>query len=82
MGGGKCADRTCKDLHLDKGIIPTDDDLVEYTSQLTEGKTGRPSTESIRDALRTAKEENRSLLLETDQGLSSLLLRVEQILKE
>ncbi|WWC97119.1 hypothetical protein V866_003997 [Kwoniella sp. B9012] len=85
MGGGTCADRTCKDLHLDKGIIPTDDDLVEYIGQvlLSQGVQYDDNVK-IRETFIEAKEElcrNGPVNLEPYQGIIALMKKVGQILK-
>ncbi|WVQ64750.1 uncharacterized protein L199_002918 [Kwoniella botswanensis] len=85
MGGGTCADRTCKDLHLDKGIIPTDDDLVEYIGQTLSSQGGQYNDNvNIRNAFIEAKEElrrNGPVNLEPDQGIIALMKKVGRNLK-
>nr|XP_019048658.1 hypothetical protein I302_02431 [Kwoniella bestiolae CBS 10118]OCF27588.1 hypothetical protein I302_02431 [Kwoniella bestiolae CBS 10118] len=94
MGGGKCADRTCSDLHLDKGIVPTgkyrraseegeliaclEDDLVEYIGQtLSNDGIFRQGPGQIRDVLGNIRQDD-TPDMESDQGLSELLLKVGQ----
>ncbi|WVR03450.1 hypothetical protein IAU60_000441 [Kwoniella sp. DSM 27419] len=58
VGGGTCADRACQDLHLSRGLIPTDEDLAEYILQAGSGYTNLPKPkQSIEKALRLAKGE-------------------------
>ncbi|WVF66224.1 hypothetical protein IAT40_000964 [Kwoniella sp. CBS 6097] len=96
--GGKCADRTCKDLHLSKGVIPIEDDLVEYILRVTSSlEDDRRSTETIKMALAKAREDlasgstksgqqqqsaGKQALISDDQALSTLLGKVAVILRE
>ncbi|WRT63658.1 uncharacterized protein IL334_000581 [Kwoniella shivajii] len=82
MGGGQCADRSCQDLHLGRGIIPTDEDLVEYIAQKM--TIGQDKSEAIKVALFKAKKEVAypEVNLESDQGLSALMVKVHQLIKQ
>lgn len=58
--GGKCADRNCPALHLNKTLIPSDEDLVEYVFEsiiTPQGRIGNAdkAKEKIRIAMKLAK---------------------------
>lgn len=53
-GGGKCADPSCQYVHLDKGLEPSYEDLVDYVLQVSPNALDRP-TAMI--ALETAGKE-------------------------
>ncbi|OXG84662.1 hypothetical protein C348_02071 [Cryptococcus neoformans Gb118] len=60
VGGGKCADRNCLALHLNKTLIPSDEDLVEYVFESITAPQGRignadKAKEKIRIAVKLAK---------------------------
>nr|XP_018266639.1 uncharacterized protein I303_00614 [Kwoniella dejecticola CBS 10117]OBR88797.1 hypothetical protein I303_00614 [Kwoniella dejecticola CBS 10117] len=95
MSGGKCADRSCRDLHLDKGSRPTgeeataggrgklmicvDEDLLEYLHQILPNE----QEEGLLVAYQRAKVETGIQAgMATDNGLSALLTKVQQLLKD
>ncbi|ORY34319.1 hypothetical protein BCR39DRAFT_517651 [Naematelia encephala] len=51
--GGKCADPTCGDLHLEKGLHPTYEDVGEYIAQVLSAPV--PSKTTINAAIVAAK---------------------------
>lgn len=60
VGGGKCADRNCLALHLNKTLIPSDEDLVEYVFESITAPQERigsadKAKEKIRIAVKLAK---------------------------
>ncbi|WVQ80458.1 hypothetical protein IAT38_002563 [Cryptococcus sp. DSM 104549] len=54
VGGGKCADRHCKDLHTNKGL-PTDRDLIDYVLAVRGGGGGREEWARVAQAVLSAK---------------------------